>query len=82
MKESDIEQYFSLDYQTNKPPIQSTIVKSSVIPLSIIDGDDKQDEIIMSNKQKIREEKVIESIVVNKDNEEIEEEKNERDIDK
>lgn len=81
MKESDIEQYFSLDYQTNKPPIQSTIVKSSVIPLAIID-DDKQDEIIMSNKQKIREEKVIESIVVNKDNEEIEEDKNERDIDK
>jgi hypothetical protein len=81
MKESDIEQYFSSDYQTTKPPIQSTIVKSSVIPLAIID-DDKQDEIIMSNKQKIREEKVIESIVVNKDNEEIEEDKNERDIDK
>ncbi len=79
MTELDIEQFFSPDSKPNKPlPIQSTIV----VPPTRSTEDDKQDSIDdrqMTNKERLRQQKIIETDTINKEDEEVNDEKPEID---
>ncbi|CAF4014712.1 unnamed protein product [Rotaria sordida] len=79
MNELDIENFFSSDYKINKSSIQSTnIVKTPVITT---DDNNKQDfddnDIQMTKKELLRQEKNIESGYTDDDNEEVNYEKKE-----
>jgi hypothetical protein len=67
INESDIEQLFSADYKTKKPSIQPTVVQTSIISTTLTVNDDEQDNVIMTNKERLRKGKVIESAIMDKD---------------
>ncbi|CAF0937122.1 unnamed protein product [Rotaria sordida] len=80
MNELDIENFFSSDHKINKPSTQSTIiVKTPVITTD--DNNNKQDfddnDIQMTKKELLRQEKNIESGYADDDNEEVNYEKKE-----
>jgi hypothetical protein len=81
MNEMDIEQYFSSNFKPTKPsPIQSTII---ITPTTV--DDDKQDAIddtLMTKKERIRQAKPIETVHIDRDNEELNNEKTEPIVDK
>lgn len=84
MNENVIEDYFSSNPKLSLPPpppppvtepvntVQSTIINTT------IEIDDTADEIPMTNKEKRRKEKVIETVSINKDDEEVPDEKPEQ----
>lgn len=83
MNENVIEEYFSSNPKPSLPPppppvtepvntVQSTIINTT------IEIDDTTDEIPMTNKEKRRKEKVIETVSINKDDEEVPDEKPEQ----
>jgi predicted phage tail protein len=81
MNEMDVEQYFSSDYKSTKSsPTPSTIVISSTVTTN----DDKYDPIDdnqLTKKEILRRKKIIETVHIDKDNEELNDEKTEQNVD-
>jgi hypothetical protein len=84
MNETDIQQYFSSDYKSNKSsPIQSTnVISSTIIIKSNDDIQNSVDDNQKTKKERLREEKIIDTVHFDKDNEEFNDEKTEQYIDK
>jgi len=84
MNETDIQQYFSSDYKSNKSsPIQSTnVISSTIIIKSYDDIQNSVDDNQKTKKERLREEKIIDTVHFDKDNEEFNDEKTEQYIDK
>ncbi len=84
MNETDIQQYFSSDYKSNKSsPIQSTnIISSTIIIKSNDDIQNSVDDNQKTKKERLREEKIIDTVHFDKDNEEFNDEKTEQYVDK
>jgi hypothetical protein len=84
MNETDIQQYFSSDYKSNKSsPIQSTnVISSTIIIKSNDDIQNSVDDNQKTKKERLREEKIIDTVHFDKDNEEFNDEKTEQYVDK
>jgi len=84
INETDIQQYFSLDSKSNKSsPIQSTnIISSTIIIQTNNDKQNSIDDHQKTTKERLREEKFIDTIHFDKDNEEFNNEKTEQIVEK